>query len=162
MLRRGVWWWVAGCGLWGAGCGLSNCHLPCSQRTFHRPQLPPAKYAHAQAQKCLLLQPGHKHTSMQTFALTLFKTLRGVMLYQTRVLPRIFDSVIERKQSPPRSALPNSRPPWLRPTRLRFSPARSVYFIDRNAVMQDMSTAKHKNTPISRSAVDLLLHKRLH
>lgn len=35
---------------------------------------PPAKSAYAQAQKCPIFRLEDKHTSMQTFALTAFKT----------------------------------------------------------------------------------------
>ena len=58
---------------------------------------PAVKSAYAQARKHLIFQLGDKQTSMQTFALTPFKTLPSTMIHQTAIFP----GLLQHHERPP-------------------------------------------------------------
>jgi len=58
---------------------------------------PAVKSAYAQARKHLIFRLGDKQTSMQTFALTPFKTLVSTMIYQTAIFP----GLLQHHKRPP-------------------------------------------------------------
>ena len=60
---------------------------------------PAAKSAYAQARKHFIFRLGDKQTSMQTFALTPFKTLPSTMIHQTAIFP----GLLQHHEQPPAS-----------------------------------------------------------
>ena len=58
---------------------------------------PAVKSAYAQARKHLIFRLGDKQTSMQTFALTPFKTLSCAIIYQTAIFP----GLLQHHERPP-------------------------------------------------------------
>ena len=60
---------------------------------------PAVKSAYAQARKHLIFRLGDKQTSMQTFALTPFRTLPSTMIHQTAIFP----GLLQHHEQPPAS-----------------------------------------------------------
>ena len=84
--------WLEG----GLRCGLSQRQfsLVAMTRCTYDPAV---KSAYAQARKHLVFRLGDKQTSMQTFALTSFKTLTSTAIYQTATFP----GLLQHHEQPP-------------------------------------------------------------